>query len=62
MTEELWTVNQVQEFLGLNTTKYADNWLRRQGIRAFIREPGRTGRNLYRAEDVRRAAKPRGDQ
>lgn len=49
---EAWTTAAVAAFLhrvrGRETTpRYADVWLRRHGIPALGREPGRAGQNLY---------------
>lgn len=51
---EYMTVTEVAEELGI-TEKSADNQLRKWGIAPASREPGRGGRNLYPAAEVRAA-------
>lgn len=59
ITPELWTVLEVAAFLGIEP-KSADKQLRRWGVVPVSREPGRAGRNLYRADLVQslHAARP----
>lgn len=52
VTVELWTIDQVAEFLGIQPNS-ADTELRRKGVSAVARQPGRGGKNLYDAEAVR---------
>lgn len=55
MTElTVWTVDDVAEFAGI-TPRSADTELRRQGVRPVGRQPGRGGKNLYDAAEVRAA-------
>jgi hypothetical protein len=49
-----WTIAQVADHLGI-TVKAADKQLRRWGIGAVARQPGRGGMNLYDADAVRAA-------
>lgn len=49
---EQWTVTQVAEHTGASNDKYADLLLRRWGIKATGRQPGRGGKNLYAAVEV----------
>lgn len=46
MSTKLWTITQVAQHLGVNV-KSADKQLRRWGIAAVARQPGRGGSNLY---------------
>ncbi|PBC71597.1 hypothetical protein BX265_6207 [Streptomyces sp. TLI_235] len=50
--DEQWTLNQVADRIDASSAKYADNTLRRWGVKAVGRQPGRGGQNLYPAEDV----------
>ena len=52
--DELWTVDDVAEVLGV-ARKTADNYLRRWGIEPVAAEPGRSGRNLFPADAIRKA-------
>lgn len=54
MSHELWNLTRVAEHLEINP-KSADKQLRRWGIGAVAREPGRGGSNLYDADAVRQA-------
>jgi len=54
MTEELWTTTQVAEYLGYDSRDSVYMWLHRAGIKPVSRQPGKSGENLYRAEDIRR--------
>lgn len=52
---ELWTADRVAKELGLANSNNAGGQLRRWGIPAEGREPGRTGQNLYPADLVKAA-------
>lgn len=49
---ETWTLAQTAEHIGASSAKYADTLLRRWGIKAIGRQPGRGGQNLYPAVEV----------
>lgn len=49
-----WTVDDVAEFAGI-TPRSADTELRRHDVRPVGRQPGRGGKNLYDAAEVRAA-------
>ncbi|MDH6130351.1 hypothetical protein [Kitasatospora sp. GP82] len=49
---EQWTLAEVAERIQASSTKYADVLLRRWGVKATGRQPGRGGQNLYPAVDV----------
>lgn len=59
---EMWTIDAVAEYLGYDIAHSADQALRRAGVRPVGREPGRSGKNLYRASDVRSAFPGRGNE
>jgi hypothetical protein len=50
--DEEWTLAEVTERIEASSTKYADTLLRRWGVEAVGRQPGRGGQSLYRALDV----------
>jgi hypothetical protein len=50
--DEQWTLDQVADRIGASSSKYADTTLRRWGVKAVGRQPGRGGQNLYAAEAV----------
>lgn len=52
---ELWTTMQVAEFFGATSEGSISRTLHRLGVRPVAREPGRTGQNLYDADEVRAA-------
>lgn len=58
---ELLTTEQVRVFLGAASIRSASRTLHRLGINPVSREPGRSGMNLYDADEVRTkaAARPR---
>lgn len=58
---EMWTLDEVAEFLGYDVRRSAYRALLRAGIRPVMRGPGRTGQNVYRASDVRSAFPEVGD-
>lgn len=58
MTDELWTIDQVAEHLGVRTTGGARKLLSRWEVRAAEYRPhpeSRRPQALYRADDVRTA-------
>jgi hypothetical protein len=57
-----WTITDVTNRIDASSTKYADTTLRRWGVKAISRQPGRGGQNLYSAEDVIRAMNSRPGQ
>lgn len=52
---EQWNTERVREELGAKTIRSASVLIRRLGLKAVAREPGRTGMDLYDADDVRAA-------
>lgn len=52
---ELWTTTEVAEHIGASTVKSASRSLGRWGIKPVSRQPGRSGENLWDAEQVRQA-------
>jgi hypothetical protein len=57
---EQWTIDEVAVFLGGIKPQSADQALRRKGILPVSREPGRAGKNIYDANEVRAAFPDRG--
>ena len=47
-----WTLADVTDRIEASSSKYADTVLRRWGVKAVGRQPGRGGQNLYPAGDV----------
>lgn len=50
---ELWTIDEVAEYIGASSTGSARKTLSRWGVRAVSRQPGRAGASLYDAAEVR---------
>lgn len=57
---EQWTTTEVAEYLGATSVRSVSKTLHRMGIRPIGRQPGRSGENLYDADEVRaqKAAMP----
>lgn len=51
---ELWTSAEAASFLGVASADIAGRTLRRAGIQPLARQPGRSGQNLWGADEVRR--------
>jgi hypothetical protein len=55
---ELWTIDEVADFLGYQGTSAAGSarkTLSRLGVSAVARQPGRGGKSLYRVDEVKAA-------
>lgn len=55
MSDGLWTIAEVADFLGAASTGSARKTLSRWGVTAVARQPGRAGASLYDPEAVRAA-------
>lgn len=54
--EELWSTEECRAYFGTTSIRSANRILSRMGVDAVAREPGRSGMNLYPADEVRRRA------
>ncbi|MCI3279200.1 hypothetical protein [Streptomyces cylindrosporus] len=55
MSDGLWTIAEVADYLGAASTGSARKTLSRWGVTAVGRQPGRAGASLYDPEAVRAA-------
>jgi hypothetical protein len=55
---EQWTTTEVAEFLGAASVRSASRTLNRARIGPVAREPGRSGQNLYDADEIRSQLAP----
>jgi hypothetical protein len=55
---EQWTTTEVAEFLGAASVRSVSKTLHRLKILPVGREPGRSGQNLYDADEIRSKAVP----
>jgi hypothetical protein len=52
---ELWNTERVREELGASSIRSASRIILRLGVEPVSREPGRSGMNLYEADQIRSA-------
>jgi Domain of unknown function (DUF1883) len=55
VTAEMWNTERARAELGASSIRSASRIILRLGVSAVAREPGRSGMNLYDAEQIRRA-------